>query len=86
MAPQRKRASFSYRVLRAYEFNGWEIVSRALVEEVTILSPSRKPVEPSTEVLLLERAPAATTPPVSEVSYGDGSVIRRNVGQVLGIR
>ncbi len=62
--------------------DGWERVTSALVKEVSLLI-SLEPAEPLACVMSLrEKAPA----PVGDVAYGDGSVIRRPIGQVLGVR
>jgi hypothetical protein len=93
------RASFGSRRLHAYEFNGWEHVRRALVDEVTIVGPGFQPVEPCAEVVLLEPASGANGsstvgrlfdrhPAVGEIiHHPPGTLVRReNIGQVLGIR
>jgi hypothetical protein len=75
---------------------GWRRYNRGLVTDVSILSPSVRPVEGRARVELLERASttsaapttrASTQPAGGEVIYcPPGAVIRRPIGQVLGVR
>jgi hypothetical protein len=62
-------------VAQTSELNGWRIVSRALADEVTIVSSSRRPVEPCAEVTLYRPAKEPTPQP---------TVIRRSPSGVLG--
>ncbi len=53
-------ASFSHRRLHTHSLNGWDHVTSAFVDEVTLVGPDFEPVEPLAEVLLLRRdAPGA---------------------------
>jgi hypothetical protein len=89
------KASFSHRNLSTRTYTECELVARALVDEVSVLSPSVKPVEPLAEVLLLERA----APPAARAAaaYGEyrlkpgeswipstGVLVRKNIGRVTG--
>ena len=76
-------ASFSSRPLQTSEINGWRIITRALIDEITIVSSTHRAVEPSAAVVLLKGT--TSTSSVGEVSYG-GTIIRRNIGHVLGVR
>ena len=85
------RASISTRRLRTYEINDWTVISRALVDEVTIVGPGFRPVEPCAEVVLYrqakERKPQPTAQPAGRVVYTPpGGVLRRPSGRVLGVR
>ncbi|MGZ4391715.1 MAG: hypothetical protein ACXVRK_06300 [Gaiellaceae bacterium] len=92
------KASFEYRTLVKRQVNGWPCVSRALVSEVSILSPGRTPVEARAQVALYHpldvppktAQPAAVRQPVTAagelVGPGAGAVVvRRNGGQVLRV-
>ena len=81
------KASFSYRVLRSYEFNDWEIVSRALVDDVSIVSSSHKPIEPCTEVLLYRRANEPKPHRSEEIILDAGTLlVRPGIGSVIAVR
>jgi hypothetical protein len=77
MSPYDKR-DFQIREHRA------EIVAAAFVNEVSVLSPTKKPAEPRARILTLSREepPAAR----EEVFYGGRTIIRPSIGQVLGVR
>jgi hypothetical protein len=49
-------ASFAFVTLHRQAYNGWEIVRRGLVREVSVLSPSVKPAEPLARVLTFHPA------------------------------
>lgn len=53
------RASFSSRKLHSHDLHGWTHVTRALMEEVSVLL-SQRPVEQCAEVLLLEHSSSPT--------------------------
>jgi len=89
-------ASWCYRKLNEYETwreHKWSVVTSALIDEVTVCSPTHKPMEPGASVLTFERSsrPAAAPPAAAgraaegEVIYG-GQIIRRNIGQILRVR
>jgi hypothetical protein len=69
----------------------WEYVERALVGEVSILSPGVQPAEPLAKVLLVERADSPVAVPDRSVAgeqviHGDGRLLRRPaIGRVLGV-
>jgi hypothetical protein len=50
-------ASFESKPLATMEVNGWRIVQRALVTEVTVTSPSHEPRDVGAKVLLLDAMP-----------------------------
>ena len=80
-------ASFGSRRLWSYELNGWRVISRALVDEVSIVSASHRPVEACAEVVLLRRSAAAAAPRTGDVVIPANGLIRRpGIGQVLGVR
>jgi hypothetical protein len=82
------KASFGFSAMWRGTFTECEHIMAALVNEVSILSPGTLPAEPLARVLSLRpiRRSDATTPgPAGEVIYG-GPIIRRNIGQVLGVR
>jgi hypothetical protein len=88
-------ASFEYKALDKMDINGWSYVRNAIVCEVTVTSPDCEPRDPGARVLTLHPAetvrsskpsPTATSDRAGgEVFYG-GPVIRRPIGQVLGVR
>jgi hypothetical protein len=109
------RVSFCSRPFQRSEYNGWQIVRRAILEELSVLSPGVRPVEPCAQVLRLERSNGAPRSSSSRLApgavvlhnYSDAEVeamiaaadrrraqpgrgpdvlVRRNVGQVLGVR
>lgn len=71
-----------------------DLIAGALVREVTVLSPGRKPAEPCAEVLLLRHvSPAAEVGAASVAAAGEntpdptGRVLRRpGIGTVIAIR
>lgn len=85
------RASFAFASLHKQALGDGRRILRALVTEVSILSPSRKPVEPLARVAWIgERSsPVASSDrqAVSEVVLpASGVLVRRNVGVVLEVR
>jgi hypothetical protein len=87
----RTKASFGYANVERQEIGDWGRVLRALVTEVSLLSPAAKPAEPLAQVVLVERSkdsPAAvdTSSSAGENLSSPGVLIRRNAGQVLGVR
>jgi hypothetical protein len=77
--------SLSYRVLRDQDMGTWQRVLRALVDEVSLLSPSVQPAEPLARVAWIgeERSEARA------VEHRDprGQLLRRpNSGYVIGVR
>jgi len=71
-----------------------DVIAKALLDEISVLSPGNEPGEPLARVLLLRESPVAvrdTSGRASaggegEVFYG-GPIIRRpNIGRVLGVR
>jgi hypothetical protein len=83
------KASFAFAALSTsptiQDTYGWKLVNRALVNEVSILSPGKEPAEPLAQVLLVERMAAA--PAAGEVIHHPpgGVLVRRNIGRVTGI-
>jgi hypothetical protein len=75
---------------------GWRHHNRGLITDVSILSPSLRPVEGRARVELLERASTTSAAPTtrasalpagSEVFYTPaGATLRRPSGQVIGVR
>jgi hypothetical protein len=88
----RTKASFEFAPLQQQQANGWNRILRALVTEVSILSPGTNPAEPLARVMLLrQRSPAAVgatsdAAAVGEVFYGGQMIRRPNIGRVLGVR
>jgi hypothetical protein len=92
-------ASISYINLRTQTLGESCRVLRGLVPEVSVLSPGVKPAQPGARVALLQRdqRPATTRPltpapkPVwlrqaQQEAAARGTLIRPNIGKVLGIR
>jgi len=78
------RASFEFRPLNHWRCNGWWHVRQAIVEEVTIVGPGHKPVNPSAEVLSLWEEPAFTRPPTgSPVAVRGSSDRAAAAGEVI---
>ena len=82
------RASFGYRGGRTSSFDG-DVLRQGWVTEVSVLTADHEPLEPGARVLTLREnanpirpvAPAGAT-----VIAGNGQLLRRPVGQVLGVR
>jgi hypothetical protein len=72
----------------------WSHVQRAILNEVSLLSPGLKPAHPGARVEWIgaaERSPAAERPDrrfaAGEVLHDSGQrLVRRGIGQVLGVR
>ena len=82
-------ASLGSRPLQTSELNGWKIIARALVDEISIVSASHRALEPCAEVALYRQAkePKPTVQPAGEVIYTPpGAILRRSVGQIIGVR
>ena len=67
---------------------GCEIARRGIIREVSVLSPSVEPAEPLAKVLTLHPTEPKTS---TRVAAGDtllapGRIVRRGIGQVLGVR
>jgi hypothetical protein len=78
--------------VRAATFDAHEnVVSWAIVDEISVLSPGVEPREPRAQVLSLSRteSPAAVTTSgravAGEVILGNERIIRRNVGTILAV-
>jgi hypothetical protein len=74
--------SWSYRVLFDQDVRGTQRLLRAIIDEVTLVSPGFVPVEPLARVAWVgepEPSPAATADRAAggEVLYGDGKLVRR---------
>lgn len=84
------RSAFHTRDLGA----GWDLICKALLNEVSILSPGSKPAFPRAQVVWIgerQDSPAVRQPTsdraAGELFYGDGTTITRHgIGQVLGVR
>ena len=79
------KASFSYRPLRSYEINGWTIVARALLDEITIVR-EHEAVEPCAEVLLYRASKESKPAPALPHVDAPGVLYRPNIGYVTAIR
>lgn len=64
--------------------HGW--THRSIVAEVSLLTSSQTPVEPRAHVAVLRRTSLPSTAAPREIRLPPGTVIRRPVGQVLGVR
>ena len=62
------RAWFQYRKIRSYEYKDWTVVTAAVVDEITIVSPAFRPVDASARVEVLKAAEAERSSPSQEVS------------------
>jgi hypothetical protein len=90
LKPFRTKASFGYANVERQEIGAWGRVLRALVTEVSLLSPAAKPAEPLAQVVLVQRskdlpAVATSTRSASEIP-SPGVRIRRYTGSVVGVR
>jgi hypothetical protein len=70
---------------------GWGLIRKALLSEVSILSPGVEPAFPGAQVVWIgdPQPPASKTDRTAadEILYGDGTTITRyGIGQVLGVR
>ena len=71
---------------------GWTRHISGMVTEVSLLSPGNQPAEPGAKVWHIERTPAAAPTTAARAPAGEayyeppGKIIRRNIGQVLGVR
>ena len=89
-----RKASFGFIPHSTRTYSNGDLIAGALVREVTVLSPGRKPAEPCADVPLLRQvSPAAEGVASSLAAAGEnivnptGAVLRRpGIGQVLGIR
>lgn len=79
------KASFAFKGLHRRTVNGWEVVCDALLSEVSVLTPSFKPIEPRAHVLTLRRT-ESDRPAAGEVFYGDGTLIRRYYTTPITVR
>lgn len=86
--------SFAFSTLHRWEHNGWQIIRRGLVNEVSILSPGVAPAESLARVCTLSRqsqdSPLAVGPrnPPKAAAGGElivGGIIRRNCGRVIAV-
>jgi hypothetical protein len=68
-------ASFDYVTMYRSEWHGWEVVRSGYVREVSVLRAGMYPAEPLARVVLLCDEPAEAE-----------RIIRRDLGQVLGVR
>ena len=89
----RTKASFGFIAHNTRTYSEGDLIAGALVREITVLSPDRKPAEPCAEVLLLRQVSPATEATSDLAVAGEnlrnptGAVLRRpGIGQVLGIR
>ena len=89
----RTKASFGFIAHNTRTYSEGDLIAGALVREITVLSPGRKPAEPCAEVLLLRQVSPATEATSDLAVAGEnlrdptGAVLRRpGIGQVLGIR
>jgi hypothetical protein len=80
-------ASFESKPLATMEVNGWRIVQRALVTEVTVTSPTHEPRDLGAKVLLLDEMPEpkrAAGNREGEPTRGSG-IIRRSERTVASL-
>ena len=92
----RTKASFGrWDVHATTHEDGWQRVTRAIVREVSLLSPAVEPAEPLAQVVLVRHAPAAVSPGPAGAAPRTGNVVipsngqlirRPNIGRVLGVR
>ena len=89
----RTKASFgSWRVHATTHADGWERVTKAIVKEVSLLSPALEPAEPLAQVVLVQRSTSTPTnrasamPADGVIHTPPGATLRRPGGQVLGVR
>lgn len=94
-------ASFSWISGSSYDLDGWTVVSRGIVREVTVVGPGFDPVDCGARVLSVRAAqpPAARTAPAGTThrdlpaemlawaaAAPTGVVRRPGIGRVLGVR
>lgn len=94
-------ASFGFKLLHerkaTFADTSPDVIADGLVDEVSVLSPGRKPAEPLAEVLMLKRSepePAGRAHPPAGVAFGHGEIItppgtiirRPGIGQILAVR
>jgi hypothetical protein len=87
------RVSFSSRPFQRSEYNGWQLVQRAILEEISVLSAELRPVEPCAQVMTFRADNAATGAAPARHTTGDQVIyhhgerlVRHGCGQVLGVR
>ena len=80
---QRCSPDISTRRLHSYGINDWTVISRALVDEVTIVSASHRPVEPCAEVVLYRQAKEPDAVPRASKVFGPQ---KRPGGSAQGVR
>jgi len=98
-ASVRDQGELRIRPLSCRTFTEAELIARAIVDEVSLLSPGARPAEPCAQVVLLERqaSPAALTPsaraageyrlrPGETVIYGNGQLLRRRYPTTITVR
>jgi hypothetical protein len=79
------KASFCFKPLTRSQAFGCEIVRHGILDEVSVLSPDRRPQEPLARVVSLREAEPGLNPG-DQVFYG-GQVLRRpGIGRVLALR
>jgi hypothetical protein len=82
--------SWGHRCLHEMELAGVNLLKRALIDEISVLTPARQPKEPLARVCWVGEPSAARTssdrPTDGEVFHGGGLIRRPGIGQVLGVR
>lgn len=86
-------ASLGQKILSRASFHD-DLVTSAILEEISVLSPGTRPAEPGARVMVLERVdqapsarPSSPGRAAGEVIHPHGQIIRRpNIGRVLGVR
>jgi hypothetical protein len=85
-------ASFEYKPLASMELNGWKLIQRALVTEVTVTSPTHQCLDEGAKVLLLSEMkekpkPVGARKPVPQpVVYRQPSVSARHQAEEAEMR
>jgi hypothetical protein len=80
-------ASFGYFPVQRSQVNGWEIVRRGYVNEVSVLSPGTRPAEDLARVCLLrdDDLGGYDRQAGDVVINGGATITRYGIGQVLGV-
>jgi len=82
-------ASMQHKDLSAHEMNGWRLVWRSLVREITVCSPRHEPRDAGAQVLTIDPTPKAATPapePAGTPYHGDrGKILHRDIGTITAI-
>jgi hypothetical protein len=87
--------SWSYKTLRAQDVRGSTRLLRALISELSILTPATEPAEPRARVVWVGKADSSAAGRPTSERFAAGEVIlhdpgvrviRHNTGRILGVR